>query len=675
MISMAQFFPLLLLLSISISFIPGIYSASNFTLMNNCSDTVWPGIFSSGTVPLPTSRFGLEKGESRVIEVPNSWAGRVWGRTNCSENSSGYFSCITGDCGSGRIACSSGSTNASTLVEFSLNGTNNMDFYDVSLLDGYNLPVIVSPQSECASIGCTSDLNGVCPSELQVVSSGGGVVACVSTCDAFDQDQYCCRGAYNSPSTCNPTSYSELFKDSCPTAYSYAYDDVNTTFSCPAGADYVILFCPFSINSTTSAARSPPPPPPPDSFTLPTTPRSPPPPAQGPTGSAGKGGFPATAVVAIVVASIFAIISFTYAFCFVRRKAKRKHNLTKEASGNVDENEILEAESLQYDLSYIKASTNDFSADNKIGQGGFGEVFKGTLNNGQLVAVKRLSKSSGQGEQEFKNEVQVVAKLQHRNLVRLLGYCLEKEEKILIYEYVPNESLDFILFDQNKQQSLDWSTRYKIIRGAARGILYLHEDSRLRIIHRDIKASNVLLDKDMNAKISDFGLARIVGFDESQGNTKRVVGTFGYMSPEYIAHGHYSVKSDVFSFGVLVLEIVSGKKNNRFYQSSEHLLSYAWKLWMEGKPLDLVDPALVDSFNRNDATRCIHMGLLCVQEDVNERPTMASVVLMLSSSSMTLPIPHQPAFFLQGAVIPVSNQSDPVESSANEVSISELYPR
>ncbi|GAA0166483.1 transmembrane signal receptor [Lithospermum erythrorhizon] len=284
-----------------------------------------------------------------------------------------------------------------------------------------------------------------------------------------------------------------------------------------------------------------------------------------PIGSRGTGGLQTGTVVIVVVIS-FSIILFAICFCFLRKKTKKKKIIKMEVT----------ADSLQYDTSYIKTATNNFSADNKIGEGGFGEVFKGSLNNGQQIAVKRLSKKSGQGEQEFKNEVTVVAKLQHRNLVRLLGYCLDEDEKILIYEFVPNKSLDFMLFGQEMQQSLDWSRRYKIISGVAKGILYLHEDSRLRIIHRDIKASNVLLDNDMNAKISDFGLARIIGFDKSEGSTNHVVGTFGYMPPEYIMHGQFSVKSDVFSFGVLMLEIISGKKNNSFYQSrdSEHLISY-----------------------------------------------------------------------------------------------------
>ncbi|XP_047964988.1 G-type lectin S-receptor-like serine/threonine-protein kinase At1g11330 [Salvia hispanica] len=247
-----------------------------------------------------------------------------------------------------------------------------------------------------------------------------------------------------------------------------------------------------------------------------------------------------------------------------------------------------------FSLGSIAASTNNFSITNKLGQGGFGPVYKGELANGQFVAVKRLSKRSRQGLEEFRNEMQLIAKLQHRNLVRILGCCDEKDEMILVYEYMPNKSLDCFLFEPSqKVVVLDWNKRIHIISGIAQGILYLHQYSRLRIVHRDLKASNILLDADMNPKISDFGLARIFGGNELQANTKRIVGTYGYMSPEYAMEGLFSVKSDVFAFGVLVLEIISGKKNTGFY-GSEYLclLRYAWDLWKKGCVDELIDPTL-----------------------------------------------------------------------------------
>ncbi|KAK4588159.1 hypothetical protein RGQ29_019236 [Quercus rubra] len=388
-------------------------------------------------------------------------------------------------------------------------------------------------------------------------------------------------------------------------------------------------------------------------------------------------------IVAIVIPIAVSVVLLFIGCCFFCRRARKKYNTLPEENGGV---EITNVESLQFDLDIIEAATNKFSEDNKIGEGGFGAVYKGTLPNGQHIAVKRLLARCGQGAVEFKNEVVLVAKLQHRNLVRLLGFCLGGEEKILVYEYVPNKSLDYFLFEPSKQGELDWSKRYKIIEGIARGILYLHEDSRLRIIHRDVKASNVLLDDDMNPKISDFGMARIFVVDQTQANTNRIVGTFGYMSPEYAMHGRYSVKSDVFSFGVLVLEIISGKKNTHFYQSelAEDLLSYAWKQWRNGTPLELLDPSLRNSYSRNEVIRCIHMGLLCVQENPANRPTMATISLILNSSSVTLPLPQQPAFLhrsrakLNKPITELESDQHTNQSngwSVNEASFTEIYPR
>ncbi|KAM7461126.1 hypothetical protein LguiA_029247 [Lonicera macranthoides] len=411
-----------------------------------------------------------------------------------------------------------------------------------------------------------------------------------------------------------------------------------------------------------------PPPPPPSSTTRPRR---------------GEGKMSQTNIIAIVIPIVVGVLLFAIGYCCIVRKAKKNYDaVTDETDGN----EISNIEqSLQFDFGTIQAATNNFSDENKIGEGGFGMVYKGTLTDGQEIAVKRLSKSSGQGAKEFKNEVVLVAKLQHRNLVRLLGFCLEGEEKILIYEYVSNKSLDYFLFDPKKQGQLDWSRRYKIIEGIARGILYLHEDSRLRIIHRDLKASNILLDAEMNAKVSDFGMARIFGVDQTQGNTNRIVGTYGYMSPEYAMHGQFSMKSDVFSFGVLVLEIIAGKKNSCFYQSEygEDLLSHAWKLWKDGMSLELMDPTLAHAYSRNEVIRCIEMGLLCVQEDVDVRPSMATIVLMLSSYTVSVPMPEQPPPFFQSRTEshalkgPESSESASKSTtvSVDEASITEVHPR
>ncbi|KAK9092216.1 hypothetical protein Syun_027127 [Stephania yunnanensis] len=298
-----------------------------------------------------------------------------------------------------------------------------------------------------------------------------------------------------------------------------------------------------------------------------------------------------------------------------------------------------------FDLNSMMISTENFSMANKLGEGGFGSVYKGSLPDGREIAVKRLSKNSGQGVIEFKNEVELIAKLQHRNLVQIIGCCIDEEEKMLIYEYMPNKSLDFLLFDQTRCKSLDWKMRYDIIFGIARGVLYLHQDSRLRIIHRDIKASNILLDAKMNPKISDFGMARIFESDQSQANTTRVVGTYGYMAPEYAMDGLFSVKSDVFSFGVLLLEIISGEKNSGFYHEDPtmNLMKHAWELWKDGRILELIDPSMGNSFLEEEVVRFIQVGILCVQEKAKDRPTMSDVIFMLRNET---PIPSlkQPAF-------------------------------
>ncbi|KAB1201236.1 Cysteine-rich receptor-like protein kinase 29 [Morella rubra] len=369
-------------------------------------------------------------------------------------------------------------------------------------------------------------------------------------------------------------------------------------------------------------------------------------------------------VIIIVVPTVAFVVLITFVCIYLRMRKP------KEKVDSVDD--IIRVESLHFDFGTIRVATDNFSEANKLGQGGFGAVYKGKLTDGQTIAVKRLSTDSGQGDLEFKNEVVLVAKLQHRNLVRLLGFCLERTERLLIYEYVPNTSLDHFLFDPIKRAQLDWERRYKIIGGIARGMLYLHEDSRLRIIHRDLKASNILLDAEMNPKISDFGMARLFLLDQTQENTSRIVGTYGYMAPEYAMHGQFSVKSDVFSFGVLVLEI-------------------AWRNWSERTASNIVDSTIRSAGSSTEMMRCIHIGLLCVQENVADRPTMASIVLMLNSYSTTLPVPSQPAFFLHSTMGPESSsqwehsievtepddrsKGSSVQASVNEASVSDVYPR
>eukprot|EP00258_Populus_trichocarpa_P031847 XP_024447866.1 G-type lectin S-receptor-like serine/threonine-protein kinase At4g27290 isoform X1 [Populus trichocarpa] len=361
---------------------------------------------------------------------------------------------------------------------------------------------------------------------------------------------------------------------------------------------------------------------------------------------------------------------------------KKKQQKKGKVTGIVRSSINNPGEDLDLPLFYLDTltlATNNFSVDNKLGEGGFGPVYKGTLKDGQEIAVKRLSKNSRQGLDEFKNEVKYIVKLQHRNLVKLLGCCIEGDEYMLIYEFLPNKSLNFFIFDETHSLKLDWPKRYNIINGIARGLLYLHQDSRLRVIHRDLKASNVLLDYEMNPKISDFGLARSLGGNETEANTNKVVGTYGYISPEYAIDGLYSPKSDVFSFGVLVLEILSGNRNRGFCHPDHNLnlLGHAWKLFTEGRPLELVSESIVETCNLSEALRLIHVGLLCVQENPEDRPTMSYVVLMLGNED-ALPRPKQPGFYTERDLIEAaytSNSSQSKPYSANECSISMIEAR
>ncbi|KAK4751647.1 hypothetical protein SAY87_005129 [Trapa incisa] len=335
----------------------------------------------------------------------------------------------------------------------------------------------------------------------------------------------------------------------------------------------------------------------------------------------------AGAVAGIVISIIFAILLIVgilwWRGCFGR-------NDTRES-----DLKGLDLQTGSFTLRQIRAATNNFSPDNKIGEGGFGSVYKGLLSDGTIIAVKQLSSKSKQGNREFVNEIGMISALQHPHLVRLYGCCIEGNQLLLVYEYMENNSLARALFGPKEHQlHLDWKTRHRICVGIARGLAYLHEESRLKIVHRDIKATNVLLDKNLTPKISDFGLAKL---DEEENThiSTRIAGTFGYMAPEYAMRGYLTDKADVYSFGIVALEIVSGQSNtsSRGKQESFYLLDWAHILKERGDLMELIDPRLGTDFDKDEAMAMIHVALLCTHVSPAVRPSMSGAVSILEGKA------------------------------------------
>ncbi|XP_027925799.1 cysteine-rich receptor-like protein kinase 25 isoform X2 [Vigna unguiculata] len=371
--------------------------------------------------------------------------------------------------------------------------------------------------------------------------------------------------------------------------------------------------------------------------------------------SSGKG---LSRTIILILIFAIALVGLLFGICcyiLMRRKTRKSNNIILIENLGLGSSTI---ESLQFSLAIIEVATNNFADDNKIGKGGFGEVYKGILIDGTSIAVKRLSRNSKQGLEEFKNEVMLIAKLQHRNLVAFKGFCLDEEEKILIYEYVPNKSLDYFLFDTKQEDCLTWSERYKIIEGIAKGILYLHDHSRLKIL--DLLE---LLKKT---------------------NKKEVQREL--LEHKYAMFGQFSEKSDVYSFGVMILEIISGKKNMGSYEPHRivnYLLNFVWEHWRDETPLSTLDPKLKGNHSNIEVIRCVKIGLLCVQENPDARPTMLTIVSYLNGHLVELPSPLEPTFSLDRRTNPTNSQNPSlrqfannfISGSINEMSISKFYPR
>ncbi|XP_019163818.1 PREDICTED: cysteine-rich receptor-like protein kinase 2 [Ipomoea nil] len=365
-----------------------------------------------------------------------------------------------------------------------------------------------------------------------------------------------------------------------------------------------------------------------------------------------NGGLSRGKVIIIVVAVVCSVILSTVIGLYIKRKRIDNRKAPNDAQKLA---KILWDSSLNFKYSILEKATGSFDEANKLGQGGFGSVYKGVLLDGREVAVKKLLFNNIKRAQDFYNEVNIISSVEHKNLVKLLGCSFSGPESLLVYELLPNKSLDQFIFDPEKGKILNWNKRFNIITGIAEGLIYLHENSRKRIIHRDIKASNILLDSRLHAKIADFGLARSFQADKSHISTA-IAGTLGYMAPEYVARGQLTEKADVYSFGVLLLEIVAGRQNNKCTapEYSGNLVNIVWVHFQQGSVEELFDPNLMlhncGNSVRSEASRVVHVGLLCTQEIPSRRPYMSKALEMLMKKDEHLPTPTKPAFTYEKSI-------------------------
>ncbi|XP_051222488.1 G-type lectin S-receptor-like serine/threonine-protein kinase At5g24080 [Lolium perenne] len=599
------------LLSLHLLLLAATNKATTFSIINQCSYTVWPA-----AVPVGGGK-KLDPGEAWVLNVPaGTTGGRIWARTGCSFNGNGNGSCQTGDCG-GLLACTGYSQPPNTLAEFTVGQGQMKDSFDISLIDGFNvpmdfLPVPVEGRSVCKGSRCPANITLQCPSELK--APGG----CKDACTVFNQDRYCCTG--NAASNCSSTNYSIFFKKMCPDAYSYPKDDSSSTFSCPTSTNYQIIFCPLTNQTISPAAVSPLPTPAAD---IPSASPSPLPAPIGPTSKKSLTASRVPMVLAPVGGFILLTVLFIFTLLIYKRRTRRHQEMNEE-----EEFGGLQGTPMRFTFQQLKVATEQFTE--KLGEGGFGSVFKGQIAE-ESIAVKRLDRA-GQGKREFSAEVQTIGSIHHINLVRLVGFCAEKSHRLLVYEYMPKGSLDrWIYFqDDNNAPPLDWSTRCKIIKQIAKSLAYLHEECTKKIAHLDVKPQNILLDHNFNAKLSDFGLCKLIDRDMSQVVT-RMRGTPGYLAPEWLT-SHITEKADVYSFGVVVMEVVSGRKNLDTSRSegSIHLITLLEEKVKSDRLADLTDNNSYDmQAHKQDAIQMMVLAMWCLQIDCKKRPKMSEVVTVL----------------------------------------------
>ncbi|XP_047061431.1 G-type lectin S-receptor-like serine/threonine-protein kinase SD2-5 [Lolium rigidum] len=586
-----------LILLLLLLLLVGTNEATTINITNRCSYTVWPA-----ALPVGRGASELKSGQVWTLDMPAGISdGRIWARTGCSFSSNGKGSCQTGDCG-GAFACSISGKPPYTFAELSTSSPQN--FFDISVVDGFNvpmdfLPVPVQGEKECSrGPRCAANITSQCPEEMKV--PGGCNNKCTGT------------GSSN-------CTYSAFFKGMCPDAYSLSDD--SATYRCPAGTNYQVIFCPPMNLTVSPAAASPPPAP---------TLQKPPSPASPPLAPAG----PRTRVIvrkvaiAVSVGSFLLVTGVLTATCYIRKQiAQWKHQEMEEE----EEFGELQGTPMRFTFQQLKVATEQFT--DKLGEGGFGSVFKGQFGE-ESIAVKRLDRA-GQGKREFSAEVQTIGSIHHINLVRLIGFCAEKSNRLLIYEYMPKGSLDRWIYHRhdNNAPPLDWSTRCKIITQIAKGLSYLHEECTKKIAHLDVKPQNILLDDNYNAKLSDFGLCKLIDRDISQVVT-RMRGTPGYLAPEWLT-SQITEKADIYSFGVVVMEVISGRKNIDTSRSEEsiHLITLLEEKVKDDNLVDLIDKNSNDmQAHKHDVIQMMKLAMWCLQIDCKRRPKMSEVVKVIEGT-------------------------------------------
>ncbi|XP_037408837.1 G-type lectin S-receptor-like serine/threonine-protein kinase SD2-5 [Triticum dicoccoides] len=590
--------PLLLLCVLLL--LPAADAQTTLKITNRCPYTVWPAATPVG------GGMRLDPRTTWTFDVPDNTKGwQVWARTGCSFDIKDKGSCQTGDC-DGVLACKGPGKQPFTLAGFVLNGFEHKSLFYISLENGLNIPMEFLPvrvegeKERCRGARCVADITSQCPSELRV--PGG----CNNTCPVVSQ------------LLCGHGKYSWLFVRKCPEAIIDSSDIATVnTFRCPRRTNYQINFCP-SINLTTSPPLlSSKPPSPPDSIAI---------------GPARTGFSPRKLGSVALIALAGSLVSFILVAAFIlfvvhRTRTRRHHEMEEEEV----EFGKLQRTPMRFTFQQLEVVTEQFK--DKLGEGGFGSVFKGRLGE-ERIAVKRLDRA-GQGKREFLAEVQTTGIIHHINLVRLFGLCAEKSHRLVVYEYMPKGSLDNWIYcrHENTAPPLEWRARCKIIMNIAKGLSYLHEDCMQRIAHLDVKPQNILIGDDFNAKISDFGLCKLIDRDMSQVVT-RMRGTPGYLAPEWLT-SHITEKVDVYSFGVVVMEIVSGRKNLDTCRSEEsiHLITLLEEKVKNGHLVDLIDKNSKDmQAHEQDVIQMMKLAMWCLQIDCKRRPKMSEVVKVLEGT-------------------------------------------